>query len=125
LFSMFPLIYSGVFACVSQNALFFPSLCRFLYSPVQICAVMFRNSLKMLLGGKSNRKNRNSGRLSFNIESFPRTTRTQGCAFSVSCEVVICNHVRVCLLDVFLCYRQLCSSLIFIRSYLSDGYCIL
>ncbi|KAL1277829.1 hypothetical protein QQF64_024502 [Cirrhinus molitorella] len=32
-----------------------------LYSPVQNCAVMFRNSLKMLLGGKSNRKNRNSG----------------------------------------------------------------
>uniref|UniRef100_A0A8C1TVW2 Tetratricopeptide repeat, ankyrin repeat and coiled-coil containing 2a n=2 Tax=Cyprinus carpio TaxID=7962 RepID=A0A8C1TVW2_CYPCA len=32
-----------------------------LYSRVQNCAVMFRNSLKMLLGGKSNRKNRNSG----------------------------------------------------------------
>lgn len=63
-YMVFSFVYSGFFACVSQSAVFFPSLCRFLYSLVQSCAVMFRNSLKMLLGGKSNRKNRNSGRLS-------------------------------------------------------------
>ncbi len=54
------------FLCLHLTLLYFPlSFYRSLYSPVQNCAVMFRNSLKMLLGGKSNRKNRNSGRLSF------------------------------------------------------------
>ncbi len=64
------------FLCLHLTLLYFPlSFYRSLYSPVQNCAVMFRNSLKMLLGGKSNRKNRNSGRLSFLFKfgRFPTT----------------------------------------------------